>query len=355
MRSLRPELLFAVVAQAPNRTLLSLGVISKDWHHAATTQLYARVALHFETTHVRQFLETVVSNATLGARVKTFIIFASNDLHLFAPALRNMPNLEHLFCTQLAHACKVDSSCVDAVLSLRSLKSLGGHERTGIFNLDRVLDQLPPLEKLHWHWSQRSPAAAQGIVARSHDTLRELNLSSGPFDLIFAPGAVFSRLVTLVMGELSLDMLSGSRFPALRVVSAEDLLSLSALHRHNITPSLSSLSLRASANNLAHSGDAVQRAHPDRKLKHLQVHFIVMFEDYTAGLLPKYFHALGLDVSRLGSLHFRMSHKVHVKLTFEGVCQLLADENSLRVLQLTTSLRDCQQLASFPSLARVLR
>lgn len=191
-------------SQIPRATLLTLCHVSRDLHTLASGQLYRVVRIGWnELARTELFLRPVSTNAGLGQRVVSLSLatrLPDSALPAFIMALRSMLKLQHLFYVGLSRAVQLEPSIVTTIAQLSLLRSIRLRPAVRSFddNMHKILDCLPPIERLSLEPDLARMPALERLLLRSRATLESL-LIWGPYDLDGfladeeAEGAVWTR------------------------------------------------------------------------------------------------------------------------------------------------------------------
>jgi len=367
MTSLLPDLYAEITSHCTRGTLFQLCGCSRAWYSVAALQLYSTVSGELDAA---AFLRTIATNEWLGSKVRFLTIhWDSDEAHLFAPALRNMPNLEHLRAYNLARACEADQVCVDTLLSLKNLQSISWCWCES-FDLDEVLDRLPPLHRIAWEWDGHPSRALDRLVARSHAVLQTLKLEDYPLENVvnrLANSVVFSQLTTIDMFKISLGTLTGGRFPALRKIKSQYITDLGLLRDSAFLPMLRSVRLACNYGledtmGLPDSDSSGHSRTPLRSDRHLSflkldtsdINPAIAGAADLAGPGDEAINKFGLylepfNLSKLSSLSLFFDTPDQIELVMGFLGGILADEHALRVLAVQLGRHD----DSFTSVRRL--
>ena len=246
------ELAGAVAHHSNQSVLRTLSLVSHKWYGAATRELYATVNLSArpESNKTTKFLWTIVAQPILGSYVQSLDIYtweysSWNGAHtvasLFTPALRAMPNLQHLGAKLIYNALKADDTCEEVLSSLAKLQSFrSGHCADGTFDMNRILRILPPLQHLGWDQLSGPSADLEALIVRSRDKLEGLAVNGFDIGQLFRNWTVrYPRLQVLVVGwGIDLANLNGPAFTSLAYITAWSFESVQLLGQVDFLPRL---------------------------------------------------------------------------------------------------------------------
>ncbi|KZV98151.1 hypothetical protein EXIGLDRAFT_832413 [Exidia glandulosa HHB12029] len=204
MVSLPYDVLHHVVARASPSSYVALCRTTRDLHAMTTPLLFRNIDLDsHQQRQAELLLDVLTCSESLGRHVISFRAYALLDTvatHKVCPALRKMPRLQHLDFTGLDAV--LEHHMDDVVDILKGLKDLTSVKCWWIderdVDIDRMLDALPPLERLIVDADGHHLAGLHRLLLRSIDTLEYLSSQDYELEVFLtrsdAQGRVWRRM-----------------------------------------------------------------------------------------------------------------------------------------------------------------